>query len=162
MAENLTERIMIRRDMPDVLDIERASFEFPWLEEEFVACLRQRNCILRVAEIGERIVGFVSWELHKTRLHLLTVAVHPDFRLRGAGRALIALPIRRLTPTRRNRLTLEIRERNLGAQLFFCRMGFRCTSVLHDFYNDSPEDAYLFEYRIDVEIPQAVKMRVAE
>jgi ribosomal-protein-alanine N-acetyltransferase len=161
MAENLTERMMIRRDMPEVLSIERASFESPWFEEEFVACLRQRNCIFRVAEIGERIVGFVSYELRKTRLHLLNVAVHPDFRLRGVGRALIELPIRRLTPTRRNRLTLEIRERNLGAQLFFSRMGFRCTAQLHDFYDDAPEDAYLFEYRIGAAEPAGPVVRIA-
>ena len=38
-------RWMIRRDMPEVLAIEAASFEFPWLEDDFIRCLRQRNCI---------------------------------------------------------------------------------------------------------------------
>jgi len=38
-------RWMIRRDMPEVLDIESGSFEFPWSEEDFIRCLRQRNCI---------------------------------------------------------------------------------------------------------------------
>ena len=43
-------RWMIRRDMADVLAIENASFEFPWLEDDFIRCLRQRNCIGMVAE----------------------------------------------------------------------------------------------------------------
>ena len=43
-------RWMIRRDMPEVLDIERLSFEFAWTEEDFLCCLRQRNCIGMVAE----------------------------------------------------------------------------------------------------------------
>ena len=47
-------RWMIRRDMAEVLEIERAAFEFPWFEEEFIRCLRQRNCIGMVAEHGER------------------------------------------------------------------------------------------------------------
>ena len=51
-------RWMIRRDMPEVLAIEHASFEFPWCEEEFLRVLRQRNCIGMVAEYGERVVGF--------------------------------------------------------------------------------------------------------
>ena len=38
-------RWMIRRDMPEVLAIEHASFEYPWCEEEFLRVLRQRNCI---------------------------------------------------------------------------------------------------------------------
>ena len=36
-------RWMIRRDMPEILDIENQSFEFSWSEEDFIRCLRQRN-----------------------------------------------------------------------------------------------------------------------
>ena len=43
-------RWMIRRDMPEVLAVEGESFEFPWCEEDFLRCLRQRNCIGMVAE----------------------------------------------------------------------------------------------------------------
>lgn len=38
-------RWLIRRDMPEVMEIEKRSYEFPWTEEEFLTCLRQRNCI---------------------------------------------------------------------------------------------------------------------
>ena len=37
-------RWMIRRDMPEVLDVEGDSFKLPWLEEDFIRCLRQRDC----------------------------------------------------------------------------------------------------------------------
>ena len=79
-------RWMIRRDMPEVLSIERESFEFPWFEEDFIRCLRQRNCIGMVAEQGERVVGFMIYELHKTRLHILNFAVAGGMRMRGIGR----------------------------------------------------------------------------
>ena len=69
-------RWMIRRDMPEVLAIEEQSFEYPWSEEDFVRCLRQRNCIGLVAEHNERVVGFIIYELHKSRLHILNFAVH--------------------------------------------------------------------------------------
>ena len=46
-------RWMIRRDMPEVLDIENQAFEFPWTEEDFIRCLRQRNCIGMVAELDQ-------------------------------------------------------------------------------------------------------------
>ncbi len=68
-------RWMIRRDMAEVLEIESEGFEFPWREEDFIRCLRQRNCIGMVAEHAERVVGFMIYELHKTRLHLLNFAV---------------------------------------------------------------------------------------
>ena len=140
-------RWMIRRDMPEVLAIEKAGFEFPWSEDEFVRCLRQRNCIGMVAETDDQIVGFMIYELHKNRLHVLNFAVHPAFRRRGIGRQMIEKLISKLSSQRRNRIMLEVRETNLPAQLFFRELGLRAVAVLREFYDDSPEDAYLMQYR---------------
>src|SRR5213594_1996721 len=94
-------RWMIRRDMPDVLDIESAAFEFPWFEEDFVRCLRQRNCIGMVAEHDERVVGFMIYELHKTRLHILNFAVAAEFRRHGVGGQMVAKLLSKLSHQRR-------------------------------------------------------------
>ena len=140
-------RWMIRRDMPEVLDIESGSFEFPWSEEDFIRCLRQRNCIGMVAEHDENIVGFMIYELHKNQLHVLNFAVHPHWRRRGIGRFLMSKLAGKLSAQRRNRIMLEVRETNLPAQLFFRHVGFRATGVLRDYYDDTTEDAYLMQYR---------------
>jgi ribosomal-protein-alanine N-acetyltransferase len=140
-------RWMIRRDMPEVLGIERHSFEFPWFEEDFIRCLRQRNCIGMVAEHGERVVGFMIYELHKTRLHILNFAVAAEYRRRGVGRQMIEKLIAKLSSQRRTRITLEVRETNLPAQLFFKAAEFRAVTVLRAYYEDSPEDAYLMQFR---------------
>jgi ribosomal-protein-alanine N-acetyltransferase len=142
---------MIRRDMEEVLQIEQVSFEFPWREEDFVRCLRQRNCIGMVAEQGERVVGFMIYELHKTRLHILNFAVAEDVRRWRIGTQMVDKLVNKLSRERRTRITLEVRETNLPAQLFFRENGFRAVSVLRDFYDDSPEDAYLMEYRFQHE-----------
>jgi len=142
-------RWMIRRDMPEVLDIEQGSFEFPWYEEDFIRCLRQRNCIGMVAEHGERVVGFMIYELHKTRLHILNFAVAESFRQRDVGRQMAEKLISKLSSQRRTRISLEVRETNLPAQLFFKQLGFRATSVLRSYYEDSPEDAYLMQFRYE-------------
>ena len=144
-------RWMIRRDMPEVLEIENASFEFPWFEEDFIRCLRQRNCIGMVAEYDEHVVGFMIYELHKSRLHILNFAVHPDFRRSVVGGQMVAKLISKLSHQRRTRISLEVRETNLAAQLFFRSQGFRATTVLRDFYDDTTEDAYLMEYRYQPE-----------
>lgn len=140
-------RWMIRRDMPEVLDIETCNFEFPWSEEDFIKCLRQRNCIGMVAEHDEQVVGFMIYELHKNRLHILNFAVHPDFARRGVGAQMVDKLIGKLSNQRRNRILLEVRETNLAAQLFFRSLGFRAISVLRDYYDDTTEDAYLMQYR---------------
>lgn len=140
-------RWMIRRDMAEVLEIERESFEFPWSEEDFIRCLRQRNCIGMVAEYEDRVVGFMIYELHKTRLHVLNFAVAQKLRRRGVGRQMLAKLVGKLSFQRRTRVLLEVRETNLAAQLFFRNEGFRAVSVLRDFYDDTTEDAYLMQYR---------------
>ena len=142
-------RWMIRRDMPEVLGIERQSFEFPWSEDEFVRCLRQRNCIGMVAEHDERIVGFMIYELHKNRLHILNFAVRAEFRRRGVGSQMIRKLAGKLSQQRRNRILLEVRETNLPAQLFFRSSGFRAISLLREFYEDTPEDAYLMQFQYE-------------
>ena len=119
-------RWMIRRDMPEVLAIEGQSFEFPGSEEDFFRCLRQRNCIGMVAEHHERVIGFMIYELHRNRLHILNFAVHRELQRRRVGEQML---------------------RNLSAQLFFREMGFRAISLLKDFYEDTTEDAYLMQYR---------------
>jgi len=142
-------RWMIRRDMPEVIAIEREAFEFPWSDDEFTGCLRQRNCIGMVAEMADSIVAFMIYELHRTKLHVLNFAVLRSHRRLGIGTRMMEKLVAKLTPERRGRIVLEVRETNLPAQLFFRSLGFRATSVLKDFYQDSTEDAYLMQYAAD-------------
>ena len=140
-------RWMIRRDMAEVIAIETESFEFPWSEDDFVRCLRQRNCIGMVAEMDDQVVGFMIYELHKNRLHILNFAVADRYRRLGIGTQMVSKLAGKLSDQRRNRILLEIRETNLPAQLFFRHSGFRAVSVLKEFYEDTPEDAYLMQFR---------------
>lgn len=140
-------RWMIRRDMTEVLAIEAGSFEFPWLGDDFIRSLRQRNCIGMVAEHDDRVVGFMIYELHKSRIHVLNFAVAPEYRRSGVGSQMIAKLTAKLSSQRRSRIILEVRETNLAAQLFFRENGFRAVSVLRSYYADTPEDAYIMQYR---------------
>src|SRR5262245_8877209 len=138
---------MIRRDMPEVMRTERASFEYSWTEDDFLRCLRQRNCIGMVAERGDAIVGFMIYELHRTRLHVLNFAVHPAARRGGIGGLMIDKLVYKLVSHRRERIALAVRERNLTAQMFFRAHGFSATKLLRNYYEDSGEDAYQMELR---------------
>jgi len=146
-------RWMIRRDMPEVLAIEHASFEFPWGEEEFLRVLRQRNCIGMVAEHGERVVGFMIYELHKTKLEILNFCVHPEYRRQGVGNQMVAKLVGKLSSHRRTRISLHIRETNLPAQLFFRAQSFRASEVLREHYDDTAEDAYIMQYLFEETTP---------
>jgi len=159
-------RWLIRRDMSDVLKIERESFEFPWTDEDFLCCLRQRNCIGMVAEYDHQIVGFMVYELHKSRLHILNFAVAEEFRRMGVGSQMVLRLIDKLSQQRRNEILLEVRERNLAAQLFFKTQTFRAVTVLRCHYDDTEEDAYIMRFRLDathdVASPFAPRNRISE
>lgn len=142
-------RWMIRRDMPEVLDIEQQSFEFAWTEEDFLCCLRQRNCIGMVAEHQERIVGFMIYELLKSQLHVLNFAVADWARRQAVGTQMIEKLVNKLAQQRRHEIRLEVREGNLPAQLFFRQQGFSATNVLRNYYDDTAEDAYVMRYRLE-------------
>jgi ribosomal-protein-alanine N-acetyltransferase len=140
---------MLRPDMPEVLAIESASFDYPWPEKEFVRVLRKyKNCIGMVAERDEKVVGYMIYALYKSRIDLLNFAVAEDFRRRGFGRRMIKKLIAKLSPGCRRRLLLKVRETNLPAQLFFREIGFRAVAVLRDFYLPYEEDAYSFEFHV--------------
>jgi len=154
-------RWMIRRDMPEVLSIEQEAFEFPWSDEDFTRCLRQRNCIGMVAEVGDSVVAFMIYELHRTRLQVLNFAVRRSHRRLAIGTQMMGKLFAKLSLERRDRILLEVRERNLPAQLFFRSLGYRAISVLKDFYEDSTEDAYLMQYQSHEAATVAMPRRMA-
>jgi len=142
-------RWLIRRDMLDVLVIENESYSEPWTEEgfiQFIHELRQRNQIGMVAEVDGQVVGFMLYELRKTSLYLINIAVHPCARRQGVARAMIEKLRSKLSPDQRSLLLADIRESNLLGQLFFRGVGMRAVKVMRKHY-DNGEDAYVFRYR---------------
>lgn len=141
-------RWMIRRDMEEVLAIEAESFEIPWNEDEFIRCLRNRNVICMVAEANELVIGYMIYELHKHALTILNFAVDPKTRRRAVGRQMVEKLTGKLSPMRRNKISLVTRESNVAAQMFFHACGFRAIDVLRNHYEASDEDGYLFAYHL--------------
>lgn len=147
MTQETRIRWMIRMDMPTVYEIEEKSFEFAWSKKRFAQALRQLNCIGIVAERNEVVVGFMLYDLHKSRLHVRNLAVDPNHRRTGVGSEMIDNLKRKLSYHRRNRIVTEVRETNLTAQLHLRSLGFRAVSVLRDFYQEVDESAYVMQYR---------------
>lgn len=142
-------RWMIRRDMPEVLGIESASFDEPWGEEDFLRCLRGRSVIGMVAENGEVVVGFMIYELNTEYLTLHSLAVHPDWRRMAVGRRMIDKLVSKLSQHRRTRIVATIHEGYLSGQLFLRACAFRCVRVERSCFGD--ESGYVMEYRFTAE-----------
>ena len=139
-------RWLIRRDMDEVMKIEKRSFDHPWTEEEFMMHIRERNTIGAVIEDNTQIIGYMVYELHKGKLNLLNLAVKPIERRSGYGRQMVQRLIDKLEQQRRTTIECTISDNNLNAQLFLQSCGFKACRVIKDAWNGS--DAYLFRYRM--------------
>jgi len=140
-------RWMIRRDMPEVLAIEQAEFDYPWTEQSFEDNLRRRNCVGKVVEHNERVIGYMIYDLHKRHYELLNVAVHHEYQWQGVGSAMVHKLINKLTPQRRSRITAVVADDNLNAQLWLRSLNFRVERILHEYFAP-PADGYWFVLRL--------------
>lgn len=136
-------RQIIRADMPTVMKIELHSFQYPWTDEDFVSCLSSENVVGLVAESCERIAGFMIYEVIDDEFHLMNFAVSQDFRRQKVGTQLIGWLTSKMT-SRRPTVRLECREKNLAAQKFFAKCGFKALEVVPEYYENPVEDAYRF------------------
>lgn len=127
-------RWLIHRDLARVIQIDRLMNPQAWDEEDFLRFLRQRNCIGMVAErrtlAGDKTVGFMIYELLKERLQMLRLAVDPQHRRTGVGRAMLTRLRSKLAQQRRMEMWIEVPEDNLGAHLWLRACGAKCVEVI--------------------------------
>lgn len=149
VATDVKIRWGVRDDIPSILEIEQLSFADPWNETDLRTTLKIKNVIMLVALVGDELVGYVVYALNNHSIEVINLAVHPCITRRGVGSVLVNTLCGKLTPEKRNRLKVAVRERNLDAQLFFKSMGFRAVNVVHGAFGEqSDEDAYLMTYKV--------------
>lgn len=142
-------RWMVRTDLREVLAIEEACEVSPWTLKQISRQLSIKNCIGIVAELDDGYtMGFAVYSLEKLRIDILRLSVVPDDRGFGVGSALVDYLERKLIPQSRTNLNACLRETNLGGQLFLRSKGFKAVAVCREYYDDTREDAFVFNYRI--------------
>lgn len=144
-------RWLIRRDMEEVLEIERLCFQWPLQEDDFIRQIRKRNCISCVIEEADSVLGFCIYELHQLRIEIIDFAVLPRVQRTGVGRLMIAKLKGKLSRNKRSRLTVLVRETNIEALLFLRSQGFECVRIERDVYDETAEDGYRMEYHVEQE-----------
>lgn len=147
-------RWMIGCDLPQVLRIEAESFESPWTEKDFRECIKRHNpsCVGMVVEEYKLVVGYMLYDLHKEMIRVVNFAVHPDRRRFGVGTSMIDTLKAKLSQQRRNAILIDVRERNLPAQLFLKSQGFKLTAAFRGAYEDTGEDCYLMKFSLADEV----------
>lgn len=129
------------KDLEYIMDIEEVSFPSPWDFETFVVTLQDERCRNILARTDDRIVGYCFALEMNTMIHLLNLAVHPDYRNRGIAGALVKDVLSFAEERRKAYVFLEVRRSNKAARCLYEGEGFRYVSTWHGYYTDTGEDA---------------------
>jgi ribosomal-protein-alanine N-acetyltransferase len=150
-----TVRWMIKGDFRAVLEIERQSFDEPWTENDFVQSLQNKNhrgtamgmVHETVADDGLiKVDGFMVYILEPGAIRLINLAVAPESRRNGVGRALLDRLRGKLAGARRRKcVTAVVRETNLDAHLWFRACGWEAIKVIR--LDEWGEDGIVFVAR---------------
>ena len=132
---------MTAHDVPQVHAIERRSFSSPWDLESYYGELHNPSALYLVARAGERILGFGGMWMVEGEAHIVTLAVHPDYRRRGLGRQLLQALLQKARERNILIITLEVRVSNTPAQNLYTAYGFRIIAHRRRYYPDNGEDA---------------------
>ncbi|MEW5762805.1 MAG: ribosomal protein S18-alanine N-acetyltransferase [Bacillota bacterium] len=127
-----------------VLEIEASSFPTPWPRQTFeFEVLYNELAEYVVAVEGGRVVAYGGMWLVLDEAHVTNVAVHPAYRGRHIGRALMLELIRRARARGATRMTLEVRPSNTVARNLYKSLGFVEKGVRKKYYQDNKEDAII-------------------
>jgi ribosomal-protein-alanine N-acetyltransferase len=134
---------MVPADLDEVMAIERTSFRHPWssnffLEELQVACARSI-----LAQVNDKIVGYVLFWLLPEEVDIHNIAVHTGFRRQHIGQTLLEQVVAVARGRDSCRVTLEVRVSNIAAQKLYESVGFVNKGLRKGYYSDDGEDAVI-------------------
>ncbi|MEQ1637237.1 MAG: ribosomal protein S18-alanine N-acetyltransferase [Methylococcales bacterium] len=137
-------RKMRPSDLPAVLAIENANYQFPWNEAIFQDCLRV-NYSCWVCVESDKILGFSIVSIAVGEAHILNINVHPDEQKQGVGRKMLVNMIDVARSKNAETIFLEVRPTNLGAIALYDSMGFNEIGVRKGYYpaENGREDALM-------------------
>jgi len=125
-----------------VLEIERVSNSAPWSEVSFRREIENPQARYFVAREGE-ILGFAGYWTLIDEAHITTIAVKPEARGKGTGRALMLTIIEDAAARGMTCATLEVRIGNVAAIRLYESLGFLNSGVRKNYYPDNREDAVI-------------------
>ena len=131
-------------DLPAVHAIERASFESPWPPDAYRSELEtNRLAQYLVVRADQEVVGFGGMWLMVDEAHVITFAIHPEWRRQHIGERLLLAMLDIAIDGGAHEATLEVRLSNLPARRLYEKFGFRPVGLRPRYYSDNGEDALI-------------------
>lgn len=135
-------------DLDGITAIENVSFPTPWPRRVFEREIKSHTSYNRVIRFGGMVAGYIiTWTIYD-EVHILNIAVHPEFRKMGIGERLLRDCISHSAANGLKYALLEVRVSNIGARSLYEKLGFKTIHVRRKYYSDTGEDAYVMMLEI--------------
>jgi ribosomal-protein-alanine N-acetyltransferase len=137
-------RRMTRRDLPEVLGIERRAFSNPWPPSTFEGEIQNQGLSFPIVVVDEgtgRIAGYVIYWIIRDEAQINNVAVHPDYRRRRVGETMLREILAALRTESVEFISLEVRAENAAARALYEKLGFKQIGIRKEYYTNPVEDA---------------------
>ena len=126
-------RPMHELDVPVIVAIERAAYQFPWSEGIFRDCLRV-GYVCRVVDVGGEMTGYGIMSVGAGEAHILNVCIRDEYRCRGLARKVLLHLLERAQAAGMREAFLEVRPSNTAAARLYHSMGFEQVGVRRGYY----------------------------
>ncbi|MCK9194262.1 MAG: ribosomal protein S18-alanine N-acetyltransferase [Nevskia sp.] len=136
--------------LPQILEIERRAYPFPWTETIFRDCLRASYSAWVLIDVSGNIAGYAFMSMALDEAHVLNICVDPDHQRCGFGFKLLKHLLKLARMAQATIVLLEVRKSNKPAQKLYESMGFQRLGVRKNYYpaQDGREDALVLGYDI--------------
>ena len=131
------------KDIPAIAELEKMCFSAPWSEKAILDTMSGENAIFLVAKEDDAVCGYIGSYFVLDEGYITNVAVNPEFRRRGIGKALVRELIEKGKEKNLSFWTLEVRESNFGAIALYASLGFENVGKRPKFYSNPVESADL-------------------
>lgn len=149
-------RFFIRRmkedDLPAVRTIESLSFSNPWSDSTFLGEIQNTPVsfpLVVVRKPSDKVIGYIIYWHIREDVQVNNIAVHPDFRGKGIGEALMRHVIEKVRKSGATFMSLEVRPSNAAAVTLYKKLGFEILGSRKNYYTNPDEDAYLMGLVLD-------------
>ncbi len=138
------------RDIKEMTQLDQMCFAMPWSEESFYdEIVKNELAYYVVAEIGQKVVGYVGSWMILDEGHITHVAVHPGFRKKGIGHAMLSRLFEYCEEHGVVSHTLEVRPSNQAALTLYGQFGFQEAGRRKAYYENNGEDALILWRRAE-------------
>ncbi|ABA49671.1 ribosomal-protein-alanine acetyltransferase [Burkholderia pseudomallei 1710b] len=145
---------MTDADLDEVVEIERAAYEFPWSRGNFEDSLRNGYFGVCMRHVTGVLVGYCVLMPVVDEMHLLNLCVAPVAQRSGVGLALLREAVRIARAERLDGVLLEVRPSNPRAIRLYERFGFVSVGRRRNYYpakHRSREDAIVMRLALTKE-----------